>query len=303
MVDRSTKITDFVSKPVQKNFNQSSIVASLDGARIQVTNSFPIQFSYLAQFLQFALQNSAKPSVNRSEYTSHLGLTNRHSQALCSVAVVFDLIYPRKLTITSLGKVIAEGDPYIDYAGTIWVLHYVASSNKKWLIWNTLMNETFPSKQRVTQEEAKASFSHLSDKLTKYTMTSKIPREITVVLDAYSTKGFSKLSLIQKQGDSFVFQKTTQLPPEILAAIILVFRQRYHANASAVSIESLMKESNSPGRILNMDEEAMRRILEQAKNKDLLYIERKADLDQIRFREGITVEDLMKKYYQGMKNE
>jgi hypothetical protein len=303
MVDRTTKLTDFVPKPAQKSSNQPAIVASLNGSRIQVVNSFPIQFSYLSQFLQFAFQNSSKPTINRSEYTSHLGLTSRHSQALSSVAIALDLIYPRKLTITSLGKVIAEGDPYIDYAGTIWLLHYVVSSNKKWLIWNTLMNETFPSKQRVSQEEAKASFDHLSNKLTKYTMTSKIPREITVVLDAYATKGFSKLSLIQKQGGCFVFQKTTQLPPEILSAIILVFRQRYHANASAISIESLTKESNSPGRILNMDEEAMRKILEQAKNKELLYIERKADLDQIRFREGVTVEDLLKRYYQGMKND
>ncbi len=303
MVDRTTKITDFVQKPFQRGSNQPAIVASLNGARIQVTNSFPIQFSYLSQFLQFALQNSDKPTINRSEYTSHLGLTGRHSQALSSVAFALDLIYPRKLTITSLGKVIAEGDPYIDYVGTILLLHYVVSSNKKWLIWNTLMNEIFPNKQHITQNEAKASFYHLSDRLTKYTVTSKIPREVTVVLDAYSTKGFSKLSLIKKQGDSFVFQKTTQLSPEILTAITLIFKQRYRTNTSAISIESLTKESNSPGRILNMDEDIMRKVLEQAKNKELLYIERKADLDQIRFREGVTVEDLLKRYYRGMKNE
>lgn len=303
MVDRPTKITDFVLKPAPKISSQPAIVASLDGARIQVTNSFPIQFSYLSQFLQFALQKSGKPTINRSEYTAHLGLTNRHSQALCSVAVAFDLIFPRKLTITPLGKAIAQGDPYIDYPGTIWMLHYVVASNKKWLIWNTLMNDTFPNKQRVTQQEAKAFFDYLSDKLTKYTMVHKIPREITVVLDSYSTKGFSKLSLIQKQGDCFIFQKTTQIPPEILAATILVFRQKYNANASAISIESLTRDSNSPGRILNMDEDVMRKILEQAKNLELLYIERKADLDQVRFRESITIEDLLKRYYQGMKNE
>lgn len=303
MVDRITKITEFVPKPVQRTSNQSVIIASLNGAKIQVTNSFHVQFSYLSQFLQFAFQNSAKGAIMRSEYIAHLGLTDRHAEALCSVGVAFDLIYPRKLTITSMGKTIVEGDPFIDYIGTIWLLHYVVSSNKKWLVWNTLMDETFPTKQCITQEEAKRAFDYLGEKLSRHTMTTKIQSEIRVVLDAYTTRDFSKLLLIQKRGDSFVFQKTTQFAPEILTAIILVFRQRYHANASAISIESLTKDSNSPGRILNMDEDIMRRILEQAKNKEFLYIERKADLDQVRFRVGVTVEDLLKKYYQGMKHE
>lgn len=300
---RDTRITDYTLGQIQKQSNQAKIVASLNGAKIQVTNSFQVQFSYISQFLQFGVQNSAKPAIARSEYVAHLGLTERHAEALCSVGVAFGLICPRKLTITTLGKTIAEGDPFIDYAGTVWLLHYVISSNKKWLVWNTLMDETFPTKQCITQEEAKRAFDHLAEKLSRHTMTTKIQSEIRVVLDAYATGGFSKLSLIQKRGDRFVFQKTTHIPPEILTAIILVFRQRYHANVSAISIESLTKESNSPGRILNMDEDIMRRILEQAKNKELLYIERKADLDQIRFRQGVTVEDLLNMYFQGMKNE
>jgi hypothetical protein len=195
----------------------------------------------------------------------------------------------------------AEGDPYLEYTGTLWILHFIISSNKKWLIWNTLMNETFPTKQRITQEEARAAFDHLGDKLSKFTMTKKIQREIGVVLDAYTTKGFSKLSLVKKYEDIFAFNKIEQVPPEILTAITLIFRQRYHSNASGISIEALTKESNSPGRILNIEEETLRKILEEAKNKELLYIERKADLDQVRFREGITVENLLRRYYEGLK--
>jgi len=309
MTYRPTKITDFQSQVQEKNKTKSSEETKktqlriLRDPKIQVTNSFAIQFSYLSQFLQYASQNSNRPNISRSEYVTHLGLTTRHSEALCSVAIALDLVNPRKLTITSLGKTIAEGDPYIEYVVTIWVLHYIISSNKKWLIWNTLMNETFPTKQRITQEEAKTAFDPLGEKLSKFTMTKKIQREIKVVLDAYTTKGFSKLSLIQKEEDIFVFSKITQVPPEILNAVILIFRQRYHSNASAISIEALTKESNSPGRILNIEEETMRKLLEEAKNKELLYIERKADLDQIRFREGITVENLLKRYYEGMKNE
>jgi len=302
---KPTKLTDF-----KKDFPESQnnrylpgppVSTSIEGVKIQVTNSFAIQFSYLSQFLQYASQNSSRSSISRSEYVTHLGLTRRHSESLCSVSVALDLINPRKLTITSLGKTIADGDPYLEYVGTIWLLHYIISSNKKWLIWNTLMNEIFPTRQRISQEETKAAFDYLGEKLTKFTMTKKIQREIGVVLDAYTTRGFSKLTLIQKQEDRFVFSKITQVPPEILTATTLIFNQRYHNNASGISVEALTRESNSPGRILNMEEETMRRILEEAKNKELLYIERKADLDQIRFREGVTVESLLRKYYEGMK--
>jgi hypothetical protein len=219
------------------------------------------------------------------------------------VAIAFNLITPRKLTITQIGKTIAEEDPYLEYMGTLWILHYIISSNKKWLIWNTLMNEVFPSKQQITSEDSKAAFDYLREKLSKFTMTKKIQREIAIVLDAYTTKALSKLAIVQKQDNTYAFHKTDHIPPEILAAITLIFRQRYDPNASGISMEALTRAPNSPGRILNLEENTMRKILEQAHHKGLLYIERKADLDQIRFKEGLTPETMLKAYYEGLRNE
>lgn len=272
-------------------------------SKIQVTNSFAIQFSYLSQFLQYATKNSDRAKIPRSEYVTHLGLTNRHAEAVCSVAVALNLVVPKKLTVTNVGRIMAEGDPYLEYMGTLWMLHYNVASNKKWLIWNTLLNEVFPSRQKITPEEARESFSGLREKLSKFTMNKKVRREIAVILDSYTTRSFSKLGIIQKEDNAYIFHKTDQVPPEILTATTLVFKQRYDPNASGVSMETLIKAPNSPGRILNIEESTMRRILDQANHKGLLFIERKADLDQIRFREGITVETLLKTYYEDLKNE
>jgi len=232
---------------------------------------------------------------------THLGLTKRHVEAVCSVAVAFDLIVPKRLTATQIGKTIAEGDPYIEYIGSLWILHYNVASNKKWLIWNTLMNEVFPTRQKITSEEAKESFNSLRGKLSKFTMNKKIRREIALILDCYITRSFNKLDIIRKENGIYVLQKKDQIPPEILTATILIFKQRYDSNASGVSIETLVRAPNSPGRILNIDENVMRRILDQANHEGLLFIERKADLDQIRFREGVTIETLLKLYYEGLK--
>jgi len=304
-----TRITDFNSKVSGSEYKRTEKakatfrVSPLKGFKIQVTNSFAIQFSYLSQFLQYAAKNSDRPKIHRSEYVAHLGLTKRHTEALCSVAIAFDLVTPQKLTITQIGKTIADGDPYLEYAGTLWTLHYIISSNKKWLIWNILMNEVFPSKQQVTSEDAKAAFAHLRERLSKFTMTKKIQREIAIVLDAYTTKAFSKLAIIQKQDNTYTFHKTDHIAPEILAAITLIFRQRYDPNASGISMEALIRAPNSPGRILNLEENTMRKILEQVHHKGLLYIERKADLDQIRFKEGLTPETMLQKYYEDIRNE
>jgi len=309
MTYRNTKITNFEAKAPcsaeqqELKSHPASHMNQLKGFKIQVTNSFAVQFSYLSQFLQFAAKNSDKLKILRTEYISHLGLTKRHAEALCSVAVAFDLVNPKKLTITQLGKTIIEGDPYLEYTGTLWILHYNVASNKKWLIWNTLMNDVFPTKQKVTSKDAKAAFDHLREKLTKFTMTKKIPREIAIVLDTYTNKALSKLALITKENSSYTFHRPDYIPTDILTATILIFRQRYNPTASGVSMEALIHESNSPGRILNLEESTMRKILEQAHQKGLLYMERKADLDQIRFREGITIENLLKMYYEGLRNE
>jgi len=309
MTYRPTKITDFETMEHDSKEHQISglrtplLGNSRQEVKIQVTNSFAIQFSYLSQFLQYAAKNADRSKISRSEYVVYLGLTKRHTEALCSVAIAFNLVTPQKLTITQIGKTITEGDPYLEYTGTLWTLHYIISSNKKWLIWNTLMNEVFPSKQQITSEDTKAAFDHLRERLSKSTMTKKIQREIAIVLDTYITKAFSKLAIIQKKDNTYTFHKTEHVPPEILAAITLIFRQRYNSNASGISMEALTRAPNSPGRILNLEENTMRKILEQAHHKGLLYIERKADLDQIRFKEGSTTETMLKMYYEGLRNE
>jgi len=304
---RPTKITDFGTLPSSSKdqhmpeSGSASLPSLTKGFKIQVTNSFAIQFSYLSQFLQYATKNSDRAKITRSEYVTHLGLTKRHVEAVCSVAVAFNLVVPRKLTINQVGKTIAAGDPYLEYAGTLWMLHYNVASNKKWLIWNTLLNEVFPARQRITSEEAWESFSNLREKLSKFTMNKKLRREIAIILDSYTTRSFSKLGIIQKEDGEYVFHRTDQVPPEILTAATLVFKQRYNPNASGVSMETLIKAPNSPGRILNMEESTMRRVFDQAHHRGILFIERKADLDQIRFREGITAETLLKMYYEGLE--
>lgn len=306
---RDAKITDFrleeSSSTKQQGFKSSkpSSTYPLKGYKIQVTNSFAIQLSYISQFLHFAVENSDKPRISRSEYIVHLGLTKRHVEALCSIAVAFSLVNTRKLTVTQVGKTIAEWDPYLESIGTLWILHYNVASNRKWLIWNTLMNKVFPAKQRITSKDARASFDHLQGKLSEFTMTKKIPREIAIILDTYSTKAFSKLAIIQKESNSYVFRRATQISPEILTATVLIFRQRYNPNASGISIEALIRTPNSPGRILNLEESTMRKVFEQSHRKGLLYVERKADLDQVRFREGMTIETLLRRYYEGIRNE
>lgn len=307
MTFRATKITDFddvAADSLGRQISRKNSEGSADiskSHKIQLTNSFAIQFSYLSQFLQYAAKNSDRPKISRSEYVTHLGLTKRHAEAVCSVAVAFDLVVPQRLTVTQVGKTVAEGDPYLEYIGTLWMLHYNVASNKKWLIWNTLLNEVFPTRQKITAEEARESFSGLREKLSKFTMNKKVRREIAIILDCYTTKSFNKLGIIQKEDGSYISQRTDQIPPEILTAITLVFRQRYNPNASGISMETLIKAPNSPGRILNMEESAMRSVFDQANHRGLLFIERKADLDQIRFREGIAVETLLKMYYEGLK--
>ena len=172
-------------------------------------------------------RNSDRPKISRSEYVTHLGLTDRHTEAVCSVAVAFDLVVPRTLKVTKIGKTMAEGDPYLEYTGTLWTLHYNVASNKKWLIWNTLLNEVFPTRQKITSEEARESFSGLRERLSKFTMNKKVRREIAIILDCYTTKSFNKLGIIQKEDSEYTFHRTDQIPPEILTATTLVFRQRY----------------------------------------------------------------------------
>ena len=94
-------------------------------------------------------------------------------------------------------------------------------------------------------------------------------------------------------------QLPAPVPPPILLAPALVYRDRRQPGSSGVEIPTLVYADHSPGRIMRQGELYVRRALDELHEAGRLTIESRANLDQVRFRLGMTWLDAVRAYYQG----
>ena len=131
-------------------------------------------------------------------------------------------------------------------------------------------------------------------------MVNYAPNEIGAILRTYTDFIFSDLKVIQKDevGTYLIFANTGKIPKLIWLCVILVYRDRYYPGASALEIPLLFKAHYSPGRILLKNEAELRKALDELHDADLLTVEKRLGLDQIRFKRDISWFMAIKRYFQ-----
>ena len=78
--------------------------------------------------------------------------------------------------------------------------------------------------------------------------------------------------------------------------MLQLYRDRHFAGASALTVNDIFAEENSPGRVCGLNEPTVRILLEQLHRSGDVHLESRADLDQVRLC-GPNAEDFIEKYY------
>jgi len=88
------------------------------------------------------------------------------------------------------------------------------------------------------------------------------------------------------------------VPPLIFCAAVLSYRQRFAPRTVTLDISALASRANSPGRVFGLTERQVRDLLEDVQGLGYLYVESRADLDQVRLRADFLVPDVVRRYYE-----
>ena len=75
--------------------------------------------------------------------------------------------------------------------------------------------------------------------------------------------------------------------------------ERHTAGAATLDASNLASAPNSPGRVFAMTERQVRDLLEQVEGTGSVYVETRADLDQVRFRADLDYPDAVRRYCEG----
>lgn len=281
--------------------------------RLKRHESFSIREGWLVKGIKNVQKNGNVFSL--PDATDLLGIGTNMVKSLKYWLLATNLIEEKNKTmeLSQFGELINEFDPYLEDLFSWWLIHINLITNEEdAYIYNLFFNECQKNvfnKKDVYQEINNILLSK------KINFNEKILEdEINMIMKMYSIDEkidnpennficpLSELNLIKKI-EKDVYERNK---PEIKSLnylivyylILLNFKDR-----ESFSIEELVSSKNDLTKILNLDKNLINEYLDEIKRNDFIIINRTAGLNMIYFKEKMSLEKIMEKYFKGGQNE
>lgn len=269
--------------------------------KLQFTNGYRPRFDQISRLLHYQLSQEERKRIPRNEIVSELGIPDKQIENLTSMMTGFGLVLPRSTKLTPFGKIVIKSDPYFEKIETLWMIHYIVSSNPDWVVWHRIINVVLPSQDQYDVEKiSQQYFSDLAKFYSELTVNKKLPKEVGSVFASYTRSELSHLNIldIEKTGNFF---KTipSEIPDLAFLYCLIYYRNKHLPGSSAINIEEICLSENSPGRVFNFPEYKVRTILDNLHNSNLIRMEKMANLDQVRIPDSINQEIVLQQIYGG----
>ena len=221
----------------------------------------------------------------------------------------------RTQSLTELGKLIYERDPYLEERGTLWLLQYRLASNENLATaWYFFFNEF--SMQEFTRDNfvtALKNYIAMQDGATEIA-TRSLEEDFQCVVATYLPRyknddkkispennivcPFSELGLIDILNKrQKIFRKSipaaSSLNPLVVLAVIIDNAE----GRKEITLTELLRSRRNIGRVFNLDSIVMLDVLYNIERLGLLKISRTAGMDVISIRRELTFLDCVKKFY------
>ena len=269
--------------------------------KLQFTNGYRPRFDHISRILQYLLTQGDKKKISRQEIVSALGIPENQVENLTSMMTGFGLVRPRITTLTPFGRAVIKSDPYFEKIETLWILHFVVSSNPEWVVWYRVINTVLSSQDHYSVEQvSNRYFSDLAIHFSERTVSEKLPKEVGAVFAAYSRSELLHLGILEVEGTgNFIKSNPVEIPDLAFLFCLLYYRDEYSPGSSAINTEDACLAEYSPGRVLNLPEHQVRTILGNLHNAGLVRLEKLANLDQVRISDSMTQESVLERIYGG----
>jgi len=269
--------------------------------KLQFTNGYRPRFDQISRIMQFLLTKEGQKKVSRQEIISALGIPNKQIENLTSMMTGFGLVRPRVSLLTNFGKAVIQSDPYFDKLETLWIIHYIVSSNPEWVVWYRIINSVLPVQDLFEVAQVSSQyFSDLTIHFSEKTVSEKLPKEVGAVFAAYSRSELSHLGILKAEGTgNFKKSNPIEVPDLAFLFCLIYYRNEYLLGSSAINTEDACLAEYSPGRVLNLPEYQVRTILGNLHNAGLVRLEQLANLDQVRLSDSMTQESVLERIYGG----
>ena len=213
---------------------------------------------------------------------------------------------------TELGLIVDRHDKYIEEIGTLCLLHYKLATNKEFATsWYYFFNE-FDMNDFNKDDFRNSLIAHFKFKQIDNLSPTTIDSDFNCILNSYIPKSlndpednmecpFSELWLIEPK-DKKLYKKVAPKNDLIPLRILLAMIVDQHPNETEIRFSDLLKEENSIGKVFNIDFITLTSYLDKMQMSGLIQVVRTAGLDVIKILNNKTFIELVKDYYESIKN-
>lgn len=293
LADHDAKDQKSVSTPGKK-----STVKKSARRKLQVSNSYLLEFDQLARVLSFLLEQKESKRIKRAVLTVNTGLADRQVEGLVSMGTAMGIIKPNVQILTPFGLILATHDIFLENSATLEWCHYKAAGSYQNLIWFQIFNHLLPEESAMTQDGWQEYFrNQLRGQYTAKTLKTHVHKEIRFVVDAYTERNFSKLELLKRSADGLLYRKRySTFNPLILSGMIYDFCD---ANETRLfQVEEMVNTPGSPAVVFGLDGASFRQHLEGLHNRGWLRYETTHNLDQIRLKACYSAVEFLTAFYE-----
>lgn len=222
----------------------------------------------------------------------------------------------RAQTMTEIGRIIYENDPYFEEIGSLWLVHYALSSNEEnatswYVFFNEFSMNEFSEDDfykalrkyvRIIDNEKMPSSRVISDDFKCVINTYCASKRSSESVDPENNlecplTELGLVDLVTTIHGNRIYRKTTpkyeDLPMLIILAVILC----KYKGEKEIRISSLLNDKCSIGNTFNIDTLSLMNILYDLEKNDYIKVIRTAGLDIIKILTDMSFEECIREYY------
>lgn len=212
-------------------------------------------------------------------------------------------------TLTPLGQMIFENDPYLEDEFSFWLIHVNIARNfeqaTSWnLFFNTLESSTFTRENLY--EMMKTSFEVKTGE--SLPSVRSLTDDCSAILAMYTenrfdysdpedkrNSPFASLGLLHQAGDTY--EKMHPSMRDLHYGIIYYMIQNVLKKEKSLRIDDIVEQDDMPGKLLNLSRVLVNEYLDILQAKRYVTVNRAAGLDMIYPNSQDTADDIVDKYY------
>lgn len=271
--------------------------------------SFSIREGWLAKGIRNVKENSK--TFSSAEATDILGIGTNMVKSLKYWMNATCLIKEenRETFLSEFGNLIDIYDPYLEDIFSWWLIHIKMMLNiDDAYIYNLFFNKcgkkSFSKRDiyeqlalNLNNEKLEYNENILQDEVNMIIKTYAIDEKIDNPENNFISP-LSELNLIKKI-DRDTYERNKPEYRNLNYLIVFYLIEQLIEGKDYISIDELIKVDNSPAKLLNLDKNLINEYLDEMKRNGLVIINRTAGLNMVYFQKKLSLEDIMKEYFEG----